>query len=124
MSTGDAEGPRSLVRPYTVTGGRTATRYDLAVEALVLTTADGPGDTAGRLPEARAIRELCRECRSVAEIAAHLAVPLGVARVLVEDVAEEGLVHVYQTASEQGSHVEGRPDRAILERVLGGLREL
>lgn len=124
MSAGDDEGPRSLVRPYTVTGGRTATRYDLAVEALVVATADGPSDTPGRLPEARAICELCRECRSVAEIAAHLAVPLGVARVLVEDVAEEGLVHVYQTASEQGAHVEGRPDRAVLERVLGGLREL
>lgn len=114
---GDDAGP--LVRPYAVTGGRTDTSYRFALEALVSTTTYGQDTPGGRLPEAEAICGLCRELRSVAEIAAHLRVPLGVARVLVGDMAQEGLVRVHQPGGG-----DGRPDRALLERVLGGLRKL
>ena len=48
-----------------------------------------------------------------------LRMPLGVARVLVADMAVDGLVRVHQT-----DHVEGRPDLNLLERVLSGLRKL
>jgi len=54
----------------------------------------------------------------VAEISAHLQVPLGVARVIVGDMADEGLVRVHQPRA------EGRPDVALLERVLNGIRAL
>ena len=75
----------SLVRPYAVTGGRTRPRYDLAVEALVTAAPYPPRDVAGLTPEYRAIMDLCRSARSVAEVSALLKIPLGVARVLIAD---------------------------------------
>lgn len=108
-----------LVRPYAVTGGRTRPRYQLAVEALVTTTPRGRNTTYGLVPEHQRICDLCAELRSVAEVAALLKMPLGVARVLVGDCAENGLVTV-----QQPGHAEGQPDLALLERVLIGLRSL
>ncbi|HSK61821.1 MAG TPA: DUF742 domain-containing protein [Actinomycetospora sp.] len=110
----------AIVRPYAWTGGRTRPVYDLAVETLVSV------GTAGRDPsqlpryEHRAVAELCREPRSVAEVAALLTLPLGVARVLIGDMASQGTVVVHQTASTSGDV----PDRALMERVLSGLRRL
>jgi hypothetical protein len=70
--------------------------------------------------EHRAVAELCGETRSVAEVAALLSLPLGVARVLLGDMAGLGLVTVHQTASSAGN----APDLALMERVLSGLRRL
>ncbi|CAM5716449.1 hypothetical protein SBADM41S_03184 [Streptomyces badius] len=58
-----------LVRPYAMTGGRTRPRYQLAIEALVSTTAD-PARLQGQLPEHQRICRLCIEIKSVAEISA------------------------------------------------------
>jgi hypothetical protein len=55
----------------------------------------------------------------VAEISAHLAIPVGVTRVLVADMVADGLVHLYRPDA-QGD----RPDLALLERVLEGLRSI
>jgi hypothetical protein len=118
MTTGQDElGP--LVRPYALTGGRTRPSVELAVEALVSTTYSGTL-AESRLPRERAaIIQLCMETRSVAEVAAHLKVPLGVARVLVADMADDLLVRVYEPQSlDEAAHV------ALLERVLSGLRRL
>ncbi|KRV49365.1 hypothetical protein AQ490_20440 [Wenjunlia vitaminophila] len=110
-----------LVRPYAMTGGRTRPRYQLAIEALVSTTADS-SRTAGLLPEHQRICHLCQEIKSVAEISALLAIPLGVARILVADLAEAGLVAIHQPA---GADEPGaQPDLTLLERVLSGLRKL
>ena len=111
------------VRPYAITGGRTRpVRADLAIEALVSTTALGRRVARDRLgAEWRPIALLCEELVSVAEIASRLEVPLGVARVLVADMAEVGLVVVHQRdPSEPGAAA----DRALLQRVLAGLRSL
>jgi len=70
-------------------------------------------------PECQAILGFCRDWRSVAEVSAVLRMPLGVARVLIADMAMEGLVRVHQT-----DHAQGRPDINLLERVLSGLRKL
>ena len=56
----------------------------------------------------------------VAEVAALLSLPLGVARVLLGDMASNGTVTVHQTASTPGN----APDLALMERVLSGLRRL
>ncbi|MBD0736407.1 DUF742 domain-containing protein [Streptomyces sp. NPDC088197] len=115
------------VRPYALTGGRTRFGHVLMVETFVATV-DGPGeqlaltrgDWAERvMPELRAIVELCRRMRSVAEISALLRMPLGVVRVLISDLADQGRIRVYGTG-----HGPGSPDRALLERVLSGLRRL
>jgi len=111
--------PSSLVRPYAVTGGRTTPRTHLAMEALVSSVLSAPQDLSTMPPERQAISSLCRQVRSVAEVSAMLRMPLGVARVVIADMAAEGLVHVYQPQLDAG-----RPDQNLLERVLSGLRRL
>lgn len=110
----------AIVRPYAWTGGRTRPVYDLAVETLV--SVGQAGRDPSRIPqyEHRAVAELCREPRSVAEVAAMMSIPLGVARVLIGDMASQGTVVVHQTASTSGDV----PDLALMERVLSGLRRL
>jgi hypothetical protein len=108
-----------LVRPYTVTGGRTQPRYKLAVEALVTATVYEPRDLSVLAPECQAILQFCLDWRSVAEISAVLRIPLGVARILVADMSADGLVRIHQRDDS-----EGRPDLHLLERVLSGLRKI
>jgi hypothetical protein len=110
-----------LIRPYAMTGGRTRPRYQLAIEALVSTTA-APDRIGTLLPEHQRICGLCMEIKSVAEISALLSIPLGVARILVADLAESGLVAIHQPAA--GGESGGTPDVTLLERVLSGLRKL
>ncbi|MFI7278334.1 DUF742 domain-containing protein [Streptomyces sp. MS19] len=116
----DDEGDQPLVRPYAMTGGRTRPRYQLAIEALVSTSAD-PVQLQGLLPEHQRICHLCLEVKSVAEVSALLSIPLGVARILVADLAEAGLVAIHQPGNEGEG---GQPDVTLLERVLSGLRKL
>jgi hypothetical protein len=110
---------RRRVRPYAMTGGRTQpVDTDLEIEALVSTTS--LGDRSPRLTvEQRAIAALCRDILSIAEISARLDLPLGVTRVLVGDMADAGLVMLHRPAQ-----TGERPDLALLERVLYGLRTL
>ncbi|KQX85583.1 hypothetical protein ASD51_34325 [Streptomyces sp. Root55] len=115
------EAHNPLVRPYAMTGGRTRPRYQLAIEALVSTTAD-PSRLQGQLPEHQRICRLCIEIKSVAEISALLSIPLGVARILVADLAEAGLVAIHQPGGDETAG--GQPDVTLLERVLSGLRKL
>ncbi len=124
MSADDPQGyarqvPGPVVRPYAITGGRARPLHDdLEVEALVSTTSTG--DLSPNLSyERRAVARLCRDVQSVAEISARLELPLGVARVLVGDMAHEGLVMVHRPAQ-----IGDRPDLALLERVLYGLRNI
>ncbi len=110
----------AAVRPYTWTRGRTKSGFDLAIETLVSTSARGRAQLATLQVEHRAVAELCEQARSVAEVAALLSLPLGVARVVLGDMAGLGVVTVHQTASSAGS----APDLALMERVLSGLRRL
>ena len=119
LSQGSDGQKSALVRPYAVTGGRTQPRYQLQIEAMVAASHYGARDLSILAPECQAILGFCRDWRSVAEISAVLRLPLGVARVLVADMAVEGLVRVHQI-----DHAHGRPDLNLLERVLSGLRKL
>ncbi|HEY0816277.1 MAG TPA: DUF742 domain-containing protein [Pseudonocardia sp.] len=110
----------SAVRPYTWTRGRTRSGFDLAIETLVSTSRRGQEQLSVLQVEHRAVAELCEQARSVAEVAALLSLPLGVARVLLGDMAGLGIVTVHQTASSAGNV----PDLALMERVLSGLRRL
>ena len=120
----DEEPTGALVRPYAVTGGRTRPRVDIAIEALVETTPRGRsgqnGYSQGR--EQQYIVTLCDgRLQSLAEISARMSLPLGVARVLVADMAAEGMVAVYEPTSLDGNDAVGTE---LLERVLSGLRKL
>lgn len=57
--------------------------------------------------------------QSIAEISVRLRLPVGVARALVGDLADEGLVTVYGPAQ-----AADEPDRALLQRVLDGLHRI
>jgi len=107
-----------LVRPYSWTGGRTTCSQELAVETLVSATGREPHPKIS--PEHQAILGLCQTPRSVAEVAALLSVPLGVARVVLGDMAEAGSVVVHATASS----ATGAPDFALMQRVLSCLQRL
>lgn len=111
------------VRPYVVTGGRTRARVDLRVETLVSSTADPDGEAGDDLDEELGERgtvlQMCTLPRSVSEVAAVIGVPLGVARVVIGDLAAEGRLRVHA-----GVDAADGPDLALLDRVLSGLRRL
>lgn len=116
----DGGGGSTFVRPYAWTRGRTRTGYSLQIETLVSTSRRGREQLALLQLEHRAVADLCQEARSVAEVAALLKVPLGVAKVLVGDMAGIGLVAVHESGTTHGAV----PDLALMERVLSGLRRL
>lgn len=110
------------VRPYTVTGGRTGVgkQLDLPLEALVRTTA---AEASPRIVlEHRRILDLCEgQLLSVAELSSELQVPLGIARVLINDLAGDGLVTVHHrelTATTAADQLK------VLESVLNGIFQL
>ncbi|MFC6093160.1 DUF742 domain-containing protein [Saccharothrix sp. BKS2] len=107
------------VRPYTRTGGRTHSARTLAIETIVSTNERIDRDALTSTAEHRAISDLCRNPHSVAEVAARLRLPLGVARVLLADMSELSLITVHQG---EPIDAEGRPSMDLMERVLAGLR--
>lgn len=119
---GPRQDPRGeLIRPYAVTRGRTEPARDIAIEAVLVTTPRGRQEAAFAGRDKQMIASLCDgRAQSLAEIASHMRVPLGVARVLVADMAAEGLLTLHDS-----SVSEGYEDRMeLLERVLSGLRKL
>ena len=113
------EASAASIRPYAWTGGRTKTNYQFEMETLV-STSEWYRPNAMLRGEHQSIVEMCRHPRSVAEVSALLSVPLGVAKVLLADMAELGLITVHQTVTESGS----APHLNLMERVLSGLRRL
>ncbi|MBO4205518.1 DUF742 domain-containing protein [Micromonospora echinofusca] len=116
----------ALVRPYAVTRGRTRPKLDIALEALVETTVRGrslQNAKGGHGREHQYIAALCDgRLQSLAEIAARMQLPLGVARVLIADMATDGLVAVHEpTILDDSDDAVGTE---LLERVLSGLRRL
>lgn len=105
-----------LVRPYLMTGGRTRpTDESLAIESMVRVQ---PGADAGALRfEAADIVRLCETPVSIAEVAARLTIPLGVARVLVGDLVASG--HLTLRSPEEVS-----TDTNVLERLIERVRAL
>ncbi len=117
---GAGEGP-ARVRPYALVGGRTraASGELLPVEAIAVTVGSAP--PSGVSPECLAIARHCETPSSVAELSAHLRLPVGVVRVLVADLAAAGALHVHLPDARAA---DGSVDRALLERVLAGLQSL
>ncbi|MFF3908534.1 DUF742 domain-containing protein [Streptomyces sp. NPDC001848] len=108
-----------LVRPYTVSNGRTrpATHFDLL--SLVMATGIRPKTYLG--PDYDQVLTLCeRRPISVAEIAARLRLPAAITKVLLSDL----LGHKALTAQAPRPIEAASPtDRKLLEAVLDGLRK-
>lgn len=109
----------SLLRPYLLTSGR-AQPVDrtLEVEAQVLTSQRGAAAQYSLTFECRDIIDLCRNTVSVAEVAAILKLHIGVARVLVADLAELGYVIVRRPKARLTQDID------MLERVIRGLEAI
>ncbi|MFJ8228997.1 DUF742 domain-containing protein [Streptomyces sp. NPDC094448] len=109
----DAAG--KLIRPYTVSGGRTHPTAALDLLSLVLATGAAPGAQTG--PEHLQALALCRGALTVAELSAHLKLPVAVTKVLVSDLVDGGAITVRPP-----HHHDHPTDRSLLEAVLDGLR--
>src|ERR1700755_1735689 len=88
----------ALVRPYAVTRGRTRPKLEIALEALVETTVRGRSVNSNRVGQGQGsehqyITAMCDGGRvqSLAEIAARMQLPLGVARVIVAALGSDCL---------------------------------
>jgi hypothetical protein len=105
-----------VVPVYAVTGGRTrSTARDLPIESIVTATDRGPYELE---PEYRTIVRMAVRPVTLVEIGVVLGVPVGVARVLVGDLAASGHLTVHGAPST----ADGHPTPEILTRLLEGLR--
>lgn len=109
-----------FVRSYVITGGRSLPASDeLALHTLV-TLAPDRTLPLGAAPEVKAMWNLLAGgYLSVAEVAGHLGLPVGVARLLLTDLHEHGHL-LHRAEPPQAQHI----DRETLEKVLNGLQTL
>lgn len=112
-----------VARPYMVTGGRTrpagpaAERHFDLIDMVARSGKEA--DTFSFSPERTQILDLCRHPITVADLASAIGLPLGVVRVLLGDLFNEGLIDVKRMA------VRGRlTDQHLLRQVLDGLNAL
>jgi hypothetical protein len=113
-----------VVRPYAVTGGRTrSTTGEFDLIALVVATQPAATLDIGLSPEHVAIVRLCQRPLSVAEISAHLDLPVGIVRVLLGDLLDEGLILAHGPQADTPSAGQA-PGPAVLRAVINGLRSL
>ena len=111
-----AEDDGRLVPPYIVTGGRTrSSADDLALETLVTTTSDGMARADRHVFEQRRILMTCRDPMSIAEVAAELEVPAGVARVLIGDLVSDGMLRITRSTE---------TNEQLIRRLIDGVRSL
>ncbi|MHB9858256.1 DUF742 domain-containing protein [Streptomyces sp. YIM S03343] len=119
MSGGDAAG--RLVRPFTLTGGRTRpSRADFTLITTV-TAVDPPPPWATRpQPEHVRILRRCAEPVAVAELAALLDLPVSVVVIMLCDLLEAGRI----TARPPHPVSRTAPDLELLQKVRDGLGRL
>jgi hypothetical protein len=121
----DADEP--LVRPYTITSGRTTPeRDDLTLITLVTAIPEVSSEAGHGLrrmqPEHRTILALCKGPMAVAEVASALDLPVTVTKILIGDLIEAGQVRARPPLA--FAQAGGFPDMTILEAVKDGLRKL
>ncbi|GGQ29076.1 DUF742 domain-containing protein [Streptosporangium pseudovulgare] len=111
----DDAGP--IVRPYTLTRGRTrgsGASFDLLATVVVIRS---PQEDLP--PEHVLIMDACRSPTSVAEMASATGLPVGVIRVLLGDLRDSGLV-----AIRPPTPIAALPRENVLREVLAGLKGL
>ncbi|MEV6396610.1 DUF742 domain-containing protein [Streptomyces sp. NPDC051907] len=115
----DETGP--MVRPYTVTRGRTRPDVEHSLDLMAHVAAVDPAGGEPRLDHARAsLLDLVRRSpRPVAEVAADADLPLTVVRILLADLVDAGLVRVSAPIARQGLD-----DPVLLREIADRLREL
>jgi hypothetical protein len=109
-----------VVRPYAVTKGRTQPRggQPFGLIDVVFATGERPPPHFRPGPEHRRILSLCRRPTPIADVIFEVDLPIGVVRVLLGDLAGEGMIRVIFTQSEPGT------EQRLLRMVLDGLESL
>ncbi|GAA3226606.1 DUF742 domain-containing protein [Actinocorallia longicatena] len=111
----------ALVRPYTLTRGRTrlnGIRFDLVT--ILVAAGDRRTSPTWLSNEHRRLFELCRTPATVADLTSDMDLPLKVVHILLADLCEKGLLQEATPARGRPA----RPDAALLTRVLEGLQDL
>ncbi|MGK5534310.1 DUF742 domain-containing protein [Streptomyces sp. URMC 129] len=113
---GERSGP--VVRPYALTRGRTQpSRPEIELISMV-STVRLPGRTARLQPEQLRALALCRTPTAVVEVAARLALPVGVVKILLGDLLDHELIAVTSPDASAASDVR------FLQAVIDGIRRL
>lgn len=96
MSDQGTPGRLGLVRPFIMTGGRTATtRPGLRWETLVESLPDRA--RLGKTTEQRTVLSLAGQPVSIAELSAYMRLPTQVVAVIVGDLLDLGTCRIHQT---------------------------
>lgn len=116
----DGAGPDvAMLRPYLLTSGRVVpVDATLEIEAQVVATEQGRATYRQLAFEKRDIVVLCHAAMSVAEVAARLQYQIGVARVLIADLAAAGDVLIRRPDAAPALDV------AMIERVIRALEAI
>ncbi|MCI3277954.1 DUF742 domain-containing protein [Streptomyces cylindrosporus] len=110
--------PGPLVRPYTVTRGRTSSARP-GLELISLISTVRPPTRDQRLqPEQNRLLALCRTPTALVEVAARLDLPVAVVRVLLDDLLDHQLVSVSPPSA------VGSTDARFIQAVIDGIRRL
>ncbi|MFF7980427.1 DUF742 domain-containing protein [Streptomyces sp. NPDC007901] len=114
----------SLVRPYTVTRGRTEPSGRHAIDLMSQVTAVEAEAAQPDVDHARAVllALVRRGARPVVELAADADLPLTVVRVLLGDLAEAGLVRIDEPRRVEPAGPAADPE--LLKVIVERLREL
>lgn len=108
-----------VVRPYALTGGRTrpiGESFDLL--ALVSSSDTKSMNNLLLEPEYVEVIRQCRQPKPVADLASDLDLPLGVVRILLADMREQGLIAIRPPARTRLT------DPQLLKDVADALRRL
>ncbi|HVT70180.1 MAG TPA: DUF742 domain-containing protein [Trebonia sp.] len=104
-----------------MTSGRTAPAIGEVLDVIDIVVATGEGargdDPARSTPEHRELLRLCADQLTVADLASRIALPIGVVRVLLADLIEQGAVRLVRQRP-----AGERPDNNVLQEILNGLR--
>jgi hypothetical protein len=109
-----------VVRPYALTKGRTLPSGGAAFGLIdvVIATNGRPSEHFRPGPEHRRILSLCRRPTPIVDLTSEIDLPLGVVRVLLGDLASEGMLRVLSTEKQSVT------DQRLLRMVLDGLESL
>jgi hypothetical protein len=105
-----------LVRPYTVSNGRTRPTNKLDLLSMVIATGRAPRTPLD--PDRAEVLDLCDHPTSVAELAARLRLPAIVTKVLLSDLLDYGAVTMRVPSS-----ATDPTDRFVLETLLDALQQ-
>ncbi|MDP9863756.1 MULTISPECIES: DUF742 domain-containing protein [Streptosporangium] len=109
-----------VVRPYALTGGRTrssSTAFDLL--SMVVATGSAVSASSHLGSEHRRLLGLMRRTRPIVEVASDVGLPIGVIRVLLGDLLDQGLILVRSPLPAATA-----PAESLLREVISGLRAL